>query len=329
MNLYFSFENPFTFHTIKNTACFTKYIFMKNQKIEQQLQLLKERWFEITDQEKILWYLEKVGYHRLAPYFRNANGNIDRVISFYLFDKRLRLLSLDMLEVIENAIKSIIINYIFPDPKENNRYINSDIYISETYDERIKFIKYKTAERKVVDPIVKRFFKNNPKEKYLPDYIFFEKLTFGEIRQIFKDLKIEYKKEISDYFWINGFMFEDWIFALKYFRNLCSHYENIFNKTMTISIRSKIIATELWTQNTFIAYFALLSVFNKLLIPNFDRQNKVIELMKKFRISTIDIWDKQKNLPSELESEAWEVLVNSLYEKHIKKSNLFINEIDQ
>lgn len=84
-------------------------------------------------------------------------------------------------------------------------------------------------------------------------------------------------------------MFEDRIFSLKYFRNLCSHYENIFNKKMTISIRSRLIKEHIGNQNTFIAYFAILSVFNKLLIPNFDRRYKVIELMKKFNISRSEI----------------------------------------
>lgn len=292
-----------------------------NPKIEEQLQLLINEWFIFTDQEKILWYLEKVGYHKLIPYFKNAPGDIERVIWYYIFDKRLRLLCLDMLEVIENAIKSIIINHLSTDIWDKKRYIKEERYNQEAISIRLEFIENKTIERKNNDPLVKNYFEHN-KTKNLPDYIFFDKLTFWEITRIFKDLKLEYKKTIAEFFWINWFMFEDWIFALKYLRNLCSHYENLFNKKMTISVRSRLIKELIGNQNTFLAYFAILSVFNKLLIPNFDRQNKIIKLMKKFNVSREEI-GLEKNLPSELESEAWEVLLNELYEKHIKKSNLF------
>ena len=308
-----------------------------NKKIERQLKKLEDMWFAIPDQEKTLWYLEKVGYHRLSPYFKISDTNIDKAISYYIFDKRLRFLILDMLEVIENAIKSIIINYIWESFSHNDRYMNKELYQDSTIinrqwieeniaEKRLEFIHKKIEEWKSTDRKVKDFFIYNATSK-LPDYIFFDKLTFWELVKTYKDLKLEHKKTIAEYFWINGMIFEDWIYSLKYLRNLCSHYENIFNKKMTISIRSELILELIWNQNTFISYFCILSVFNKLLIPNFDWWKKVIELMQKFSISSEQIWLDKKNLPSELESEAWEVLVNKVYTKHIIKSNLFEENI--
>lgn len=294
-----------------------------NSKIQEQIQLLQDKWFTITDQEKVLWYLEKVWYHRLSPYFKNASGDIERVIGLYIFDKRLRLLILDMLEVMENAIKSIMINYIGSLFDNKNRYLDIKLYEDKYIAERLGFIGNKTVERKANDATVKNYFSRNPQSEILPDYIFFDKLTFGELIKIYRDLKIEYKKIISEYFWINVRIFENRIFSLKYLRNLCSHYENVFNKTMITNIKSEMIEEMFGNVNRFIWYFALLSVFNKVLIPNFNRYSKIIELMTKFSITSEEIWLQTKNLPSELESEAREVLVDSLYTKYIKKSNLF------
>lgn len=82
-----------------------------------------------------------------------------------------------MLEVIENAIKSIIINYLSTDVSDKIRYTKKDIYNQESISTRLEFIKNKIIERKTNDPLVKSYFEQNQTED-LPDYIFFDKLTF-------------------------------------------------------------------------------------------------------------------------------------------------------
>jgi len=43
--------------------------------------------------------------------------------------------------------------------------------------------------------------------------------------------------------------------------------------------------------------------------------------MIQYNIKLSDFWQKKETFPNELESEAWKVLVNPLYEKYVKKSN--------
>lgn len=293
-----------------------------NSKVDQQLSLLQKRWFTYTDKEKVKWYMEKVWYHRLSFYFKNAPKDIERVIGLYIFDKRLRLLILDMLEVIENALKSIMVNYIWKSFWNKYRYTEKSIYKQDFSDKRLSFIFSKIAELKSKDPTIKYFFCKYNSETEIPDYLFFDKLTFGELLRIFEDLDFEYQKTIANYFWIVPIIFIGWMKNLHYLRNLCSHYENVFNRNMTFAIRAEKAQELFWTNNMFISYFAILSLFNKLLIENYKRPKKIIELMIKFWISFQDFWRKE-NPPSELVSEAWEVLVELLYGKYIKMSNLF------
>ncbi len=290
-------------------------------KIQQQIEGLLQDGFVLVDETQVRWYLEKVWYHRLFPYFRDSNKDIQKVISLYIFDKRLRLLVLDMLEVIENAIKGIVIHHIWSQFEDNEpRYQNAFLYEENYSDNRLMFIKDKIEDRKKNDITIKTYYKYNPNSS-LPDYLFFDKLTFGELVKILKEMRPDYQKVISAYFWINSEIFMGWIFCLKYLRNLCSHYEYLYNRKMTFHLKSKVINEGIWNQNSFLSYFALLSLFNKILIPNFHRTIKVLELIKKFDMKSEALWLQTKNLPSELESEAWEVLVNSLYIKYIKKSN--------
>ena len=66
----------------------------------------------------------------------------------------------------------------------------------------------------------------------------------------------------------------------------------------------------------------MLSIIN--VLKNNLWQKKVLKLLEINKISTYEISLKQKNSsPSQLESEAWEALVNTLYKKMIKKSKVF------
>lgn len=105
---------------------------------QEQLELLSNRGLIITDSNKALHYLERIGYYRLSGYwfpFRERSGiccplvaangkkfkkgDTDRLVldnfkagarfcdavELYVFDKKLRLLVLDALERIEIGLR--------------------------------------------------------------------------------------------------------------------------------------------------------------------------------------------------------------------------------
>lgn len=77
---------------------------------ERQIDILMSRGLLVTDKEKAIRWLRRIGYYRLTGYlypFRDANGaflesaSIEYALSLYVFDKKLRLLVLDAIERIE------------------------------------------------------------------------------------------------------------------------------------------------------------------------------------------------------------------------------------
>jgi len=297
-----------------------------NKNIEEQLSTIKER-FTVKDEDKILWYLEKVGYHRLSFYFKN-NTSTEQIISEYIFDKILRHLVLDMLEILENSLKCVVVNEIWEMFQDKFWYMNRNIYKSEVVDGRLAFIYKKIDERKEKDATIKDFFEKNGDWAQIPDSLFFDKLTFGELIKVLRDMYFDYFKKVAQYFGIAPTIFDNRIFSLKYLRNLASHHENIYNKNMVIRLLGDKIQEFCGNRNSFLAYFAVLSVFNKLLIENYKWADKVFEKMEKYNISLEKIWQKE-NLPSELESEAWEVLVNKVYTKYVKKASFSVLNTDK
>ncbi len=291
------------------------------KRLEQDMKLLQYKWIIISDEKEVLWYLQKIGYHRLSVYTYNTN-DFATIKSRYIFDKRLRTLVMDMLEVIENSIKSIIYYHLWDQFDSHIRYTEQNIYNQQYATQRLAKIQEITKQLSENDQLAKKYFRENPWEVYLPDYIFFDKLTFGELIYIFRDFDIEHQKVISGYYGLNYQVFDNRIVALRYFRNLCSHFEHIYNRTMVYAVKWYGIVDSIWNNNRFISYFLIISIFQKILIPNYTRSDKVIELLNKFSISTEEIWLQNKNLPSKLESEAWEVLIHEVYTKNIKNANL-------
>lgn len=286
--------------------------------LKEHLDYIKKLWFIIDDETKIVWYLKGVWYYRLKKYFNifeNRNIDFQEVINYYLFDKNLRILNLNIIESIEIYIKNIFILKFW------NSYLDENIYSDKFKSNRMKFIREKTDDLYKKDLEVKKILE---KYKIINSEVFINKLTFWEIVRFIQDLKEENKLIISEIIWIKLTLLENWLDAIVYLRNISSHWENIFNKEMIKSVKWKDINKLFWIENNnrYISYFAIISIFRESLIPNYKWEEKVFKKMKQYNIKISDFWQKKETFPNELESEAWKVLVNPLYKKYLKKSNL-------
>ncbi len=263
-------------------------------------------WSEIEEN-----YFEK---NRLKKYQNNSQK--------HEFDRELRLLNLEILEKIELNFKKYLIDFF-----EKNWWVkNKELYISKYLEITLDFIKNKEDLLLKNDVDVKKYIRNTD-DKTIELYLFIDKLTFWEILKLFRHLKIKLKKKISNIYWINVFIFWSWIYWLKYLRNLCSHSENIYNRKMNYQLEWTELLNEFWLNNSYIVYFLVLSLFEKNIFNSNLWQKKVLKLLEVNKISIYEVSLKQKNSsPSQLESEAWEALVNTLYEKMIKKSNVFLEK---
>ena len=90
--------------------------------IEQKITLLKERGLRIDNEERTYKYLTHIGYFRMTGYFKffqdhitdtfQAGTTFDQVLNVYIFDRKLRLLTLDAIEKIEVSLKATISDYM-------------------------------------------------------------------------------------------------------------------------------------------------------------------------------------------------------------------------
>jgi len=238
----------------------------------------------------------------------------------YDFDRQLRLLNIEFLEKLELHFKKSILEFL---EKYNYSIFDDFLYFEKYLESTNTILKEKIKHLKKSDKDVRFYLqKNNTKE--ISNFLFIEKLTFWEIYKIFRNFKIRNKKNISNKYNLNIYVFENWIYASKYIRNICSHYYNLFNIKWIIWIECNKITINTWKNNSYLNYFFILSLFEKTILWVNTWQEQIISLINKYWISSEEINLGQKNnLPSELETEAWKVLVNQVYSFYKQKSNKF------
>lgn len=293
--------------------------YFKSIKLEDDFFYIKNLWFTIENEQETREYLEKVWLHRLKRYLNVVTDykwqDFQKIIDAYLFDKELRLLNLQVIEIVEKFLKNMLILHIW-------NPLNKSIYTSKSkkrlmYNEkRIIWLKYDDIECE----------KNFYNDGILDFELFYDNLTFWEISFILKDLSTESKYKISKKIWIPKALFESWIWAIWYLRNLSSHWKNIFNKKMTRSLKWRVFTETFWTEEnaSYISYFFILDLLSRKLTPDMEWVNRVFDVMDSYWIKLTDFTSKKEipHIEHESEdSEAWEILVAPLYKKYLDKSN--------
>lgn len=208
--------------------------------LTQQIQLLQNKGFYISNTKEAVKRLSSVSYHRLSEYCHasqkiktlNLYGSaltLDDPWTIYMFDRELRLLISDAIERIEVAFKTAMSNEmgILYGP---HWYLNSQLFHPTKNHQ--KFIEQ-------VQEICER-----PKEQsiqaykckyhtpiYPPCWVMLEALTFGSCSLLYSNIKAEKdRKLISHVLGQPPRVLASWMRALSYLRNLCAHHSRVWNR---------------------------------------------------------------------------------------------------
>jgi len=259
---------------------------------QQQIALLKSRGLIIKDPKKALQNISRINYYRLSSYyppFQSQNNlfkqgvSIESIFELYEFDRKLRFLIFSALENVEITLRTKIAYYFshrygpfaYIDPQN----FSCNFKHSEWIDKLTESIE-RTHERFVED-----FYSTYDEEKYLPLWITIEIISFGQLSILFRGLKREDRKKISeDCFEIDEERLVSWIHVLAYIRNLCAHYSRIWNRTLAIKPKIPKNLIE-WIGISNSKIFCVFMIFKKLIIIPGQWEpfkNNLIQLVEKY-----------------------------------------------
>lgn len=212
--------------------------------IEQQIQLLKDRWLIFWNEEKAKEYLNHISYYRLSWYTRifyvdeehnfQKGTNFKQIIDLYSFDRKLKNQLIDILERIEISFKTNMINTLseefwshrFLDGKANH-------FTSPDASYNAFNLINQELEKNKDNIFIKHYYEAYSSPKYPPTRMLFQLLSFWKISNFYKCLSKTNQQKIAKKYGINFYVLSSWLDCLAYLRNLCAHADRVWNRKMT------------------------------------------------------------------------------------------------
>lgn len=259
--------------------------------IEQQIKLLKSRGLVINDEVILGDYLRDISYYHLSAYFKFYqkdddqffdNVNFEDVLRIYLFDNKLRLLLLGLLERVEQSFKCRVAYELSILKNNSHWFLNPEIFSSkEEHEEIIKILEEETEKSKE-ELSIKNYFNKYNDPSLPPIWILNEILSFGECVKISRKLIITYRNKISRTYGEDEKFIINWVHCLSILRNICAHHSRLWNREIVLTPykNHKKYASFFSGPNRLYNYLVILQIFLSKINPNsswVERLDKLIE----------------------------------------------------
>ncbi|MEA3305153.1 MAG: Abi family protein [Patescibacteria group bacterium] len=165
--------------------------------IHQQIELLEKRGLIINDREEVSHYLQHIGYYHLSTYFKIfqddnifiQNTSFEDVLKVYRFDKRLRLVFQNTLEMIEKSFRANLSNHL------SIKYDNP-FYLTEGPQKENFTPLLQSAIKKSKEPFLD-YYKNTYSNSYPPIWMLIQIISWGELLHMYNFLERDDKQSIA------------------------------------------------------------------------------------------------------------------------------------
>lgn len=265
--------------------------------VEEQIENLKELGLQIGDEEYARTILNDISYFRLIKAYSfglkprnsayNSNVTFEQIVKLYMFNAKFRQLLFTKIEQIEVNLRCRISNY-FSCKYGVLGYKQADNFATDFYyDEFMQEIQREIFRQK--SPFVKNFQRNYV-DGDIPFYALIELFSFGTLSKLYKNMKPADKKIIALTYRIGYTYLESWIEHIACVRNICAHYERLYNAKITKKpkLYRQYSEQEIGNERVFATLICL-----KHLLPNDRHWNEFID--------TIELlFDKYDNVKKEL-----------------------------
>lgn len=210
--------------------------------IPAQIANLKANNLIIEDEAFAARILQRISYYRLIKAYGLSfkvkktgryrdRTTFNQIYRVYEFDNQLRHLLIPYLQEIEITFRCQITNHFCVKYGVLGYLDESNFDENAVYSELDKKIGICLSQAKD-SPIVKNF-QYNYEDGKIPLYAAIELFTFGTLALFYKSMKVEDRKAIAKmYKNVNEHYLSSWLASIGYVRNLCSHFNRLYDKTL-------------------------------------------------------------------------------------------------
>lgn len=211
--------------------------------ITDQIQLLKSRGMLFKDEVFAYSVLQNISYYRLKGYWWemqtdkvnhifNDNSYFEDVLDRYNFDRQLRLILFDAIELIEIALRTKMIYHL------SLKYSGLWYLDPSLFDDIIKHT-YHLEDLKAEYERSQEIFIKDQKTRFPDDNVdawkIFEIASFGTLSKFYKSLQhqLPEKSLIANEFGLSLHSeLSSWLEAIAYIRNIIAHHSRLWSRNM-------------------------------------------------------------------------------------------------
>jgi abortive infection bacteriophage resistance protein len=210
---------------------------------EDQLSRLQERGLVIEDRRRALHYLSQLNYYRLGAYWLPFESDHDshalqpgttfeQVLNLYIFDRELRLLTLDALERIEVSVRAGWA-YHMAHTHGAHCHLNRALFKHRwNYSWQLKQLKNSVDHSQ--EAFV-RHLRQEYDEPLPPIWALVEVMTFGQISQWFGNTRHRSDRDaVAGRYGIDERILVSAMHHLTTVRNTCAHHGRLWNREFTV-----------------------------------------------------------------------------------------------
>ena len=215
--------------------------YKKATSYKEQAEILKRHGCQIDDENFCLEKLSYINYYRLTAYllpFKKNNNeylpgtNFNDIYQIYEFDRYLRSLIFNAIEVIEISLRTKLSYY------HAHKYGSLGYLDSNNFSNNHNAVRFKNNIAVEIKRNKDVLFVKHHLTKYggnFPTWVITELFSFGMISYFYSDLKTQDKKQIAAEYGLNYKDLASWLRCLTDLRNICAHYGRLYYRVFSAS----------------------------------------------------------------------------------------------
>ncbi len=212
--------------------------------LPDQISLLQSRGLEISDPSRATRYLQFIGYYRLMAYARPyqvladeehtflEGTTFDDLLDLYVFDRKLRLHTMDAIERLEVALRTVINNHM--SLKYSQFWImEKSLFLgSYKHDQLLRDLEKGTKNGS--HPFCEAYYRKYDSPSLPPSWMVAEVLSLGQWSIIYANLAhTADQKAVANTFKVPYSTLKSWLRSLSTLRNICAHHGLVWNRKIT------------------------------------------------------------------------------------------------
>ena len=211
---------------------------------EQQVALLLSRGMT-GDRDLMISRLAVVNYYRLSGYWHTfrkqpdhtfqANTTFDKVWTRYVFDRRLRLLVMDVVERVEIAFRTQLAYQHAHHHGSPFAYADDPTALPGLRsDQRNRFLATLADEMDNSKETFAEHFraKYGKDHAYMPIWMASEIMTFGHMFTLYRGSAPQVQRAVAAPLGVHDTVVGSWLLTLNTIRNVCAHHGRLWNRSI-------------------------------------------------------------------------------------------------